>query len=120
MRIRTVLAAIVLATLTLTPAPAEAAGHTVKHHKPDAGYDDPMLVRCANGLSYLIAEGHSSTQSSPAKPDCNGVTKVYVRKGEEWWCLVTTETFKRHWQKSYDSTGWHKLARSCDGVLRKD
>lgn len=91
------IAAIVIATsaIPLTPAPSYAHNvpatqqdHIeVRHYAPDSGYDADLVVRCGS-QGFHIIEGTSSTRFKNVflGPDCKGVTSIYLRDNEQWWC----------------------------------
>lgn len=125
---RKLIAPLAVALVVATAAPAHAAYATqndhieVKHYAPDSGYSRDLLLRCGN-QGFLIREGKSSRdfRHVPFHPDCEGVTSIYVRAGEEWWSRADGVG---QWRKRFDATGWHRLPKAWrDGAgvtVRRD
>lgn len=117
------LAPLGLVSLTSAPAQAAAAGR-VNHYAPDEGYDPPIIVRLNYGQSDSqrnLYEGEDSYYDR-GWPD---VDQIFIRDGEELWCLTSTPQGTWFWLKEFDGSGWHKIndwwggnSRGC--TLRKD
>lgn len=93
------------------------------YHGNDTGYDPAIIVRCTYGdpdSNRYVYEGHSS------KEFCKDADQVYVRSGEEFWCIYyrtsSYGTQIKEWRLTFDATGWHKIDdlfnKTC--TLRKD
>ena len=84
-------------------------------HGDDAGYDPGIKITCKGtkdaagnftsagaSWNHLVEEGKKSTQF------CTDMDGIYIRSGEELWCVAYTTSYGTVYEKSFDSTGWHK------------
>lgn len=99
MRRLILLAAIALAAVLVTPAPAHAETNLLVHAAPDDGYDAAIIATCSweHPVNVYVAEGHKTSCSAKG---------VYVRYNEEVWCR---ETRLEPWWKLADARGWHHI-----------
>lgn len=95
---------------------------TVRHGN-DTGYDPDIIIRCdynRPATNKRVPEGHSSREY------CKDTDQVYVRSGEEFWCIYYRSTTYgppvAYWKRTFDATGWHQIHndfnRNC--TLRQD
>lgn len=102
---------------TCPPLGLPCFGAVLHHYAPDDGYDPAIMIRCnyQQGVTEFLYEGQSSERYCGIDMD-----EIYIRAGEEMWCLDHWV-----WAKRFDATGWHKVVDTwSDGgqgcTLRKD
>lgn len=112
--------AMAFSMMVLGSQPASAGDCTLGQcgtiiHGADAGYDDPIIVRCDYGVESskrYIYEGQSS------RSKCRDTDQVYVRYNEEIHCKTNSGA----WIPFFDAQGWHKINdlfyRTC--VVQRD
>lgn len=96
-------------------APAQAVqwGSTnISHYSPDAGYDEPIRIRCNGGREPLLNEGERSLWASKCGP--SNTYAVLVRSTEDLVCLEDTTYYGKQWHTIYRTTGWHTLPNNFD------